>query len=96
MWLASRSLASWREGFRCPHVCVPAQMNLVIGRWHDEAEIPQVTALLHEAYAQLASMGLRFDDALDAIESSGVELGATKLPSDTAISLFCEVAPPLF
>ena len=35
-------------------------MNVRIERWTDTAEIPQITALLNSAYAQLAAIGFRY------------------------------------
>ena len=43
--------------------CLPAslvEMDLDIGRWTDEGEIPEITSLLHRSYAPLAAMGFRF------------------------------------
>lgn len=35
-------------------------MKVTIERWTDEAEIPEITELLHAAYAELAAMGFQY------------------------------------
>jgi GNAT superfamily N-acetyltransferase len=44
-------------------------MSVSIGLWSEEGEVPEITRLLHQAYAPLAAMGFRYlashqDDAM--------------------------------